>query len=370
MAHRLLPPGVAGRAPRRGRLRAGTCRWLLPKLSIPMVFQWLDVEREQIALPPDCPHIGAGAGRLSACSVRLPFAGEDRSDASGDCPFRAVSVAPGASLALRLKAPPSKKTRSVCLRAQGEPLDRRSAAAPSLSGERRTGANGRTVAYPTRSCGAQMSSKERRCSNETISTGSPVGLQACYKGSLASPPANSLQFEGKSAKVWLMCGRGKRRAFWGGGGCGSICNIRLAEPGAGSRGRCSGSLLAVGPVYRCGATPGRIRGACIARARRSKPSAPSSRAMRHRPKFLLGLSAGVRAEIFTLANPYRVVVDLPDVAFHLPDGTGQKGQRARFRLPLRSAGRRQGARRHRYDGAGRHQARRHERPRAAVPLSW
>lgn len=26
--------------------------------------------------PADCPHIGAGAGRLSACSVRLPFAGE------------------------------------------------------------------------------------------------------------------------------------------------------------------------------------------------------------------------------------------------------------------------------------------------------
>jgi len=43
-------------------------------------------------------------------------------------------------------------------------------------------------------------------------------------------------------------------------------------------------------------------------------------------KFLLGLSAGVRAEIFTLANPYRVVVDLPDVAFQLPDGTGQKGR--------------------------------------------
>ncbi len=42
--------------------------------------------------------------------------------------------------------------------------------------------------------------------------------------------------------------------------------------------------------------------------------------------FVLGLSAGVRAEIFTLANPYRVVVDLPDVAFHLPDGTGQKGK--------------------------------------------
>lgn len=40
----------------------------------------------------------------------------------------------------------------------------------------------------------------------------------------------------------------------------------------------------------------------------------------------LALSAGVRAEIYTLANPYRVVVDLPDVAFHLPDGTGQQGR--------------------------------------------
>jgi N-acetylmuramoyl-L-alanine amidase len=42
--------------------------------------------------------------------------------------------------------------------------------------------------------------------------------------------------------------------------------------------------------------------------------------------FRLALSSGVRAEIFTLANPYRVVIDLPDVAFHLPDGTGEKGR--------------------------------------------
>lgn len=42
--------------------------------------------------------------------------------------------------------------------------------------------------------------------------------------------------------------------------------------------------------------------------------------------FTLDLSAGVAAEVFTLANPYRVVVDLPDVTFRLPDGTGQKGE--------------------------------------------
>ncbi len=56
--------------------------------------------------------------------------------------------------------------------------------------------------------------------------------------------------------------------------------------------------------------------------------------------FRLGLSIGVRAEIFTLANPYRVVVDLPDVAFYLPDGTGLKGKgliRA-FRYGLLSEG--------------------------------
>jgi len=43
-----------------------------------------------------------------------------------------------------------------------------------------------------------------------------------------------------------------------------------------------------------------------------------------RTTFRLDLSAGVTAEIFTLANPYRVIVDLPEVAFRLPEGTGQK----------------------------------------------
>ncbi len=42
--------------------------------------------------------------------------------------------------------------------------------------------------------------------------------------------------------------------------------------------------------------------------------------------FELDLSAGITAEVFTLANPYRVIVDLPDVAFVLKPGTGQRGQ--------------------------------------------
>lgn len=38
--------------------------------------------------------------------------------------------------------------------------------------------------------------------------------------------------------------------------------------------------------------------------------------------FTLDLSAGVPAEVFTLANPYRVVIDLPDVAFKMaPDAS-------------------------------------------------
>lgn len=42
--------------------------------------------------------------------------------------------------------------------------------------------------------------------------------------------------------------------------------------------------------------------------------------------FELQLSAGVTAEIFTLANPYRVIVDLPQVSFRLPDDAGAKGK--------------------------------------------
>lgn len=50
----------------------------------------------------------------------------------------------------------------------------------------------------------------------------------------------------------------------------------------------------------------------------------------------MSLSAGVRAEIFTLANPYRVIIDLPDVTFRLPDGTGQSsaGLISAFRFGL------------------------------------
>lgn len=41
--------------------------------------------------------------------------------------------------------------------------------------------------------------------------------------------------------------------------------------------------------------------------------------------FELTLTAGLTAEVFTLANPYRVVVDLPDLEFDLKTDAGQKG---------------------------------------------
>lgn len=41
--------------------------------------------------------------------------------------------------------------------------------------------------------------------------------------------------------------------------------------------------------------------------------------------FALRMTKGVKAEIVTLGNPYRVIVDMPHVAFQLPPGTGRTG---------------------------------------------
>ncbi len=46
---------------------------------------------------------------------------------------------------------------------------------------------------------------------------------------------------------------------------------------------------------------------------------------RNKTRFRTHLSKGVTAEIYTLANPYRVIVDLPNVSFRLETGTGSKG---------------------------------------------
>ena len=44
-----------------------------------------------------------------------------------------------------------------------------------------------------------------------------------------------------------------------------------------------------------------------------------------RTTFVIDLTRGVTAEVFTLANPYRVVVDMPEVAFNLPVDAGRRG---------------------------------------------
>ncbi len=45
-----------------------------------------------------------------------------------------------------------------------------------------------------------------------------------------------------------------------------------------------------------------------------------------RTTFAMQMSQGAKAEVFTIANPYRVIIDLPDVAFRLPGGTGNQGR--------------------------------------------
>jgi N-acetylmuramoyl-L-alanine amidase len=44
-----------------------------------------------------------------------------------------------------------------------------------------------------------------------------------------------------------------------------------------------------------------------------------------RTRFSMLLSASVPYQVFTLPEPYRVIIDMPDVAFQLPTGAGQQG---------------------------------------------
>jgi N-acetylmuramoyl-L-alanine amidase len=45
-----------------------------------------------------------------------------------------------------------------------------------------------------------------------------------------------------------------------------------------------------------------------------------------RTRFSLTISRSVVYQIFTLADPYRLVIDMPDVSFRLPKGAGQQGK--------------------------------------------
>src|SRR5437016_8310338 len=43
-------------------------------------------------------------------------------------------------------------------------------------------------------------------------------------------------------------------------------------------------------------------------------------------RMVLDLSRQIEIRTFTLANPYRLVIDMPQVAFQLPPKTGEKGK--------------------------------------------
>jgi N-acetylmuramoyl-L-alanine amidase len=59
-----------------------------------------------------------------------------------------------------------------------------------------------------------------------------------------------------------------------------------------------------------------------------------------RVRFIADLSVPVEAAVFTLADPYRIVIDLPDVRFALPDlaGTEPRGLASAFRYGSISSG--------------------------------
>ena len=107
------------------------------------------------------------------------------------------------------------------------------------------------------------------------------------------------------------------------------------------------ALLMVPVMATASAAGGAATGNLEARANRFTQTASTIEADRVRlvgdqskTTFYLDLSTGVRLEVFTLSNPYRVVIDLPDVTFRLPAGTGQEGRGliSAFRYGLLSDG--------------------------------
>lgn len=47
---------------------------------------------------------------------------------------------------------------------------------------------------------------------------------------------------------------------------------------------------------------------------------------RERTRFIADLSKKVDVHVFALSNPYRVIVDAPDVNFQMPDGIGKENR--------------------------------------------
>src|SRR5262245_28104202 len=45
-----------------------------------------------------------------------------------------------------------------------------------------------------------------------------------------------------------------------------------------------------------------------------------------RTRLIIDLTANIEIAVFTLADPYRVVVDMPEMRFGLPDNAGSEGR--------------------------------------------
>ena len=88
------------------------------------------------------------------------------------------------------------------------------------------------------------------------------------------------------------------------------------------------------------------------RPRRRRQPRPRSAATTARTRFSLVLSAAVPYQYFTLADPYRLIIDMPDVNFQPAQGLGPAGARADPGLPLRPVRAGQVAHRHRHQAAG------------------
>src|SRR5690348_921604 len=68
-----------------------------------------------------------------------------------------------------------------------------------------------------------------------------------------------------------------------------------------------------------------------ASADEARPSAPlmiDARVIgdQKRTRLIIDLTANVEIAVFTLADPYRVVVDLPELRFGLPEDAGDEGR--------------------------------------------
>ncbi len=106
--------------------------------------------------------------------------------------------------------------------------------------------------------------------------------------------------------------------------------------------RCCGALLTVALVLvvavssvMCG-----LSGRADAAARDVVATSAGIETRGGETSFKVRLSAGVVVEVFTLADPYRVIIDMPNVAFRFPEGTGTRGAGlvSEFRYGLFAAG--------------------------------